>query len=353
MCHARSSFAAQAPRGRRVRVAGLALGLALGVAPAAIRAQHTPGGESTAGSSRLAVEAQLANGDALDERARAEETGSEAATSRPRATARARALWRRAIAHHARVLRAYGRASPLDQRIRMNTALGRAYWNAGARAQALLYFRAADAAWGPALDPAQLPAGPSPGEAHIRADIADPELADGAVVRARAAVAEARFYQAEVVYARFLARRVPIFPGPSTQVAFGAWTRATLAPFVARQRDELEQVATPLYLNIMSLHAVEWELAAAERLAEMYFTFGGHLVVADTPPAVARDPAVREAYAEVRNDMAQRYFDVARTSFDACIGRAARQRVDDAWSRLCAQRRAELDDGHAGAGAGP
>jgi hypothetical protein len=262
---------------------------------------------------------------------------------RARRQAAIRQAWQDVVRHYTSFVNRYARNGTLDQQIQGNVALGRGYWNLDDQQHAQLYFRAAVSAWG---EQPAAPAGggqrpPAPGEATIRQQLG--EEAGDAVEKSRDAVAEARFYLAELVYRRFSARRLPVYHGAGTRRAYDAWAQRTLQPFIAEQRRNLEQEATAAYQGVIAMHVPNWEIAAAARLADMFYQFAQYIRTAEVPPDVRRNPDLLDAYNVMRDEFTQQFVNTAKVGFEACIRRATDVHWFNEWSQLCERSLNQID----------
>lgn len=260
---------------------------------------------------------------------------------RARRQAAIRAAWQDVVRHYTNFVNRYARNGTLDQQIQGNVALGRGYWNLDDLEHAQLYFRAAVNAWGepPAAQGGQR--GMAPGEARIREQLG--EDANDAVEKSREAVAEARFYLAEIVYRRFTQRRLPQYRGPATRRAYDQWAQRTLQPFIAEQRRYLEQDATQQYTAVIAMHVPNWEIAAAARLADMFYQFAQYIRTAEVPPDVRRNPDLLDAYNVMRDEYTQQFINLAKTGFEACIRRSTEVHWFNEWSQLCERSLNQID----------
>ncbi|MGZ4807836.1 MAG: tetratricopeptide repeat protein [Thermoanaerobaculia bacterium] len=251
--------------------------------------------------------------------------------------------WQDVVHHYTGFVNRYARNGTLDQQIQGNVALGRGYWTLEDHTHATLYFRAAVAAWGEA--PAAAAAGgehpASPGEARIHEQLG--AEAGDAIEKSRDSVAEARFYLAEEVYARFTARHLPVYHGAGTAHAFNAWVEHTLTPFITTQRTYLEHDATSQYQSVISMHVPNWEIAAAARLADMFFQFAQYIRTADVPPDVRRNPDLLDAWNVMRDERSQQFVDLAKVGFEACIRRSTDVHWFNEWSQLCERELNQID----------
>jgi len=249
-----------------------------------------------------------------------------------------REAWRGVIAHYTSFVNRYARNGTLDQQIQGNTALGRGYWNIEDYDHATLYFRASVAQWGEPPRPAQgqpppaTPA-PTPGERRIREQLG--EAAADAIEQTRAAAAEARFYLAERVYQRFAARRLPAYRGAGTQAAFDRWNTTTLRPFVEHQQTSLQNDATPQFTSVITMHVPNWEIAAAARLADMYYQFAQYIRNAPVPPDIQGNDDLLDAYNQIRDEFTERFITIATGGFQQCLRTATRVQWYNEWSQLC------------------
>ena len=254
-----------------------------------------------------------------------------------------RTAWNDVVHHYTGFVNRYARNGTLDQQIQGNVALGRGYWNLDDQAHATLYFRAAVGAWG------ETPAAPAgggnrpaaPGESRIHQQLGD-EAGD-AIEKSKDAVAEARFYLAEGIYRRFTQHRLPAYHGAGTRHAFDAWVQHTLTPFILQQRQFLEGQATQQYMAVISMHVPNWEIAAAARLADMFYQFAQYIRTADVPPDVRRNTDLLDAWNVLRDEQSQRFVDTSKQGFEGCIHRATEVHWFNEWSQLCERSLNQID----------
>jgi uncharacterized membrane protein YgcG len=253
---------------------------------------------------------------------------------------RIRRAWQEVTRHYTSWVNRYARRGTLDQKIQGHVALGRGYWNLGRQDDARNYFRIAVGDWAGAAATPQ--SGTPPGEATIRRELGAAEVED-AVEKSRDAVAEARFYLAEIVYRQFSSRHMPAYHGAGTRAAYDRWERATLRPWVTEQRQSLDQQATPQYQSVITMHVPQWEIAAAARLADMFFQFAQYIRNADVPPDIHRNADLTDAYNIVRDEFTQQFLNVAKVGFEGCITVSTRVHWFNEWSQLCERSLNQID----------
>lgn len=252
-----------------------------------------------------------------------------------------RTAWNDLIRHYSGYMRTYAAQGTLDQRIQGAVALARGYWNIGDFRQAEQYFNQAVTSWGPTTPPAQgAAATPSSGEREIREQLGD-EAGD-AVVRSREAVAEAKFHLAEVLYNRFMAARMPRYTGGSTRRAFDTWVTRTLGPYVQNRQRTLDE-ASARYQELMRWDSPNWKIAAAARLADMYFQFAQTIRTAPVAPDIQRNDELLDAYNVERDNRTQPFINNATTGFQLCIQTATREHWFNEWSQLCERNLNTID----------
>jgi len=274
---------------------------------------------------------------------------------RTRRQGQIRDAWREVVRHYTSYVNRYASNGTLDQQIQGRVALGRGYWNLEDQQNAQLYFRAAVAGWDPAALQSQRPqqgqggnsgaddegtqqsaSNEAPGETRIKTELRDqaPEVIEAAVRTTKDAVAEARFYLADVVYRRFAASHLPTFRG-GNEAAFRRWETGVLQPFVQRQKTALEQEATPLFVGVMQMRVPNWEVAATARLGDMFYSFANTIREAPIPPDIARNPDLKDAYVVSRDNITQPLVDIATNGFQRCIRRSTRVHWFNEWSQRC------------------
>jgi tetratricopeptide (TPR) repeat protein len=265
---------------------------------------------------------------------------------------RSRGAWRDVIRHYTQFVNRYARQGTLDQQIQGNVALGRGYLKIEDNTNAQLYFRAAVAAWGEVAtnaDGSRAGDGRTAGETRIREQLAsagDAAIAE-AIERTKDSAAEARFWLADFVYQRFMSRRPPNFRGGNTRGAFDTWTRTTLTPYITQQRTNLESEATQQFQQVIAMHVPNWEIAAAARLADMFYQFARIIRQAPMPPDWQRQgepyETLRAEYGAMIDERTQPLVDLAKRGYQACITRATSVRWFNEWSQLCERNLNEID----------
>ncbi len=245
-----------------------------------------------------------------------------------------RTAWNDVVRHYGNFMRTYAAQGTLDQKIQGAVALARGYWNLNDERQATQYFTQAVTLWGEGEHPA--------GEATIRQQLEDNVEGD-AVDKSKEAVAEARFYLAEVTYQRFKTRRLPVYHGAGTRRAYDAWAQRTLQPFIAEQMRFLNEDATRQYTTVVNMHVPNWEVAANARLADMFYYFATYIRTAPPPPDVARNPELLDAYNVLRDEQTQRFVNIATEGFLRCIRTSTSVHWFNEWTHLCERELNEID----------
>jgi len=248
-----------------------------------------------------------------------------------------RTAWNDVVRHYSGFMRTYATQGTLDQQIQGAVALARGYWNIQDFRQAEQYFNQAVTAWGqPQGEAPAANSGPdrrtTAGERQIREQLGD-EAGD-AIEKSREAVAEAKFHLAEVLYNRFMAARVPPYSGGSTRRAFDTWVQRSLTPYV-QNRQTLLNDAQRRYEELMRMDSPNWKIAAAARLADMYFQFAQTIRTAPVAPDIQRNADLLDAYNVRRDEVTQPFVNSATTGFQLCIATATREHWFNEWSQLC------------------
>ncbi len=256
------------------------------------------------------------------------------AEERHRRDGEIRSAWNDVVRHYSGFMRTYAAQGTLDQKIQGAVALGRGYWNIQDERQANQYFNQASTLWGTGEHPE--------GEATIRRELDDAVEGD-AVDKSKEAVAEARFYLAEVTYQRFRARRLPVYRGAGTRRAYDTWAERTLNPFITEQMRFLNEDATQQYTVVVNMHVPNWEVAANARLADMFFQFATYIRTAPPPPDIARNNELLDAYNVIRDEQTQRFVNIATTGFQRCIRTSTTVHWFNEWTRLCEHELNEID----------
>ncbi len=144
-----------------------------------------------------------------------------------------------------------------------------------------------------------------------------------------------------------MSRRPPAFRGGNTRGAFDTWTRTTLTPYIAQQRQNLESEATQQYQQVIAMHVPNWEIAAASRLADMFYQFARIIRQAPMPPEWQRSgepyETLRAEYGAMIDERTQPLVDLAKRGYEACITRATQVRWFNEWSSLCERNLNEID----------
>lgn len=257
---------------------------------------------------------------------------------------RSQGAWRDVIRHYTGFVNRYARQGTLDQQIQGNVALGRGYLNVEDTTNSQLYFRAAMAAWGEVQtneDGTAAANSQTAGERRIREQLqsqGEAAVAE-AVEKSKEAAAEARFWIADAVYQRFMSRRVPAYRGGNTRGAFDTWTTRTLTPYIAEQRRNLEEEATRQFQQVIAMHVPNWEIAAASRLAEMFYRFAKIIREAPMPPEWQRpgEPyeTLRATYGAMIDERTQPIIDLAARGFQACLQRSTQVHWFNEYSQAC------------------
>jgi tetratricopeptide (TPR) repeat protein len=244
-----------------------------------------------------------------------------------------RTAWNDLIRHYSGFMRTYAAQGTLDQQIQGAVALARGYWNISDFRQAEQYFNQAVTSWGATAPAAEgQTRQPSAGERQIREQLGD-EAGD-AIERSREAVAEAKFHLAEVLYNRFMAARMPSYSGGGTRRAFDTWSTRTLTPYIQNRQRTLDEASTR-YQELMRMDSPNWKIAAAARLADMYFQFAQTIRTAPVAPDIQRNPDLIDAYNVRRDEVTQPFINSATTGFQLCIQTATREHWFNEWSQLC------------------
>ncbi len=237
-----------------------------------------------------------------------------------------RTAWGDVVRHYSNYMRTYAAQGTLDQQIQGAVALARGYWNQENERQAQQYFQQAVTAWGTAAEGQQ-----SPGEHTIREQLGD--AAGDAIEKSKDAVAEAKFYLAELLYRRFMAQRLPTIPG-TTRRAFDTWATTRLTPYIQERQGLLDQ-ASAKYQEVIALHVPNWEIAAASRLADMYYQFAQTIRTSPVPPDVQHNTDLLDAWNVMRDERTQPFMNTASTGFQACIRTSTAVHWFNEWSQLC------------------
>ncbi len=248
-----------------------------------------------------------------------------------------RQAWSDLVRHYSDFMRRYAEQGTVDQKIQGAVALARGYWNLQDTRQASTYFQQAVTLWGtPAAQGQQ-----SAGERQIREQLGD--QADAAVEASKDAVAEARFYLAEVLYQRFMAARLPTIPG-TNRAAFDRWATNQLTPYI-QNRQRLLDEAQRKYTEVIQMEIPNWQIAAAARIADMNYQFAVTIRTSPVPPDVQRNPDLMDAWNLLRDERTQPYINTATTGFQACITLATRVHWFNEWSQLAERSLNAIDRG--------
>lgn len=265
---------------------------------------------------------------------------------------RMQTAWRDVVRHYTDYVNRYARQGTLDQQIQGNVALGRGYLKLQDDTNANLYFRAAVAAWGdPPLgdDGTVARNAQSAGERRIREQLQgqSESSVNDAVEKSKDAAAEARFWLADAVYRQFMARHIPAYRGGNSVAAFDQWTQRTLRPFITEQRRHLEVEATAQFRRVMEMHVPNWEIAAAERLGEMFAKFAKLIREAPMPPEWNRPTPpfteIADQYRLMLDQYTEPFITLATTGFQACVQRSTQVHWFNEWSRLCETQLNQID----------
>jgi hypothetical protein len=85
----------------------------------------------------------------------------------------------------------------------------------------------------------------------------------------------------------------------------------------------------------MRMDSPNWKIAAAARLADMYFQFAQTIRTAPVAPDIQRNPDLIDAYNVRRDEVTQPFINSATTGFQLCIQTATREHWFNEWSQLC------------------
>jgi hypothetical protein len=247
-----------------------------------------------------------------------------------------RTAWNEVVRHYSNYMRVYAAQGTLDQKIQGAVALGRGYWNVQDERQASQYFTQAVSAWGSGENPE--------GAATIRRELGDTASAD-AVEKSKEAVAEARFYLAEVVYQRFRARRLPVFRGAGGRRGYDTWVQRTLTPFIQEQIRFLRTDATQQYTEVVNMHVPNWEVAAYARLADMFYQFAVYIRTSPPPADIQRVPELLDAWNVLKDEQTQPFVDTAIEGYQRCIRTSTNVHWFNDWTSLCERGLNEINRG--------
>ena len=248
-----------------------------------------------------------------------------------------RQAWNDLIRHYEGYVRTYAAQGTLDQKIQGNAALARGYWNVQNYREATTHYQQAVEAWGATTGEGE--AATSAGQARIRQELGD-EAGD-AIEKSKDAVAEARFFLAEVLYQRFMGARLPRIAGGSVR-AFNQWTERQLTPYIQTRRTLMEQ-ATAKYIEVANMHVPNWEIAAVSRIGDMYYQFAVTIRTSPVPPDVQSNAELLDAWNVVRDERTQPFMNSASEGFQRCIRRATEVHWFNEWSQLCERELYEID----------
>lgn len=190
----------------------------------------------------------------------------------------------RLIAHYRAFLRDHARAAPPHLVLAAEVAMGRAELAGGRPDRAAPHFRAAVSAW------------EQGGEAAIASASGTEEEHALWLARARDSVSEARFALAEERFEAFRAIHFPRFTGQRTLAAVMRWSSGELGPWLTRRFAALH-AAEEAYDEIAPLAIPEWQIAAAERVGEMYRTIVDDVRSAPVPAEIEDDDELYGIYA--------------------------------------------------------
>ncbi len=251
--------------------------------------------------------------------------------------------WQKVVDHYQNYLRQYGRAGKLDEQVQARMAIAHAYWERNQRKQAEPEARAALAAWDRA-------------HGTLRGDNA--EDTEARLAKAKNAVAQARFYLAELAYNEFLQLRAPEYTPPKTKARgkkgaaeatkhLTKWFQADFKRWFDRKSAALDK-AQKLYVAAADLHVPNWEIAGAARVGDMNARVVDAIRGAPVPPCPSACSEITEreekqaccddfsdTFREELEKLVQPQINATTGAFEYCLHTATKVRWFNEWSRLC------------------
>lgn len=239
--------------------------------------------------------------------------------------------WPKVIDHYRKFLKGYKRGAAPQQVIQANVKVARAFWNMDDKASAEKSYAAAVRAWGGAP------------ERINRMDGSQSEK----ILWVREAIdgtAEALFHLAEFKYQAFRMVRFPSYRGGRSldrinkwaKTDFLEWMKAKQKALIAAEQD-YNKVATlkvPV-TNEINIESPPWQIAAAARIGQMYFSIIDAVQKAPIPEEIEKDPELFDIYVGAFDEPLEPVRAQAIDKFEFCLKTATNVRWFNQWSNTC------------------
>jgi tetratricopeptide (TPR) repeat protein len=241
-------------------------------------------------------------------------------------------------------LTAFGRSGPLDVRIRVHAALGRALVELGEPKKAEAEYAEARALWQP----------PAAAVRTIEAEGGDARRVGAALI----AVGEAQFFLAEQKRHAVDAIRYPELKGKADKDAVREHLRTKVVDWVQKKKAAVEE-AEREYLHVVELEPApppRWVIAAGSRVGQMWARFTAELRAAPLPTAWKGHGAVpgagltyedlRRFYYAALDEASEPMRQRAKAAFSSCVSYSVKFEYADDDSRRCVEWLTKYDPAH-------
>ncbi len=235
-------------------------------------------------------------------------------------------------------------AAPVDLRVRLHAARGRALLALGRRREAYDEFARAEALWpGHAIASAAIRAsvGAEPPEVAASTGAPGEETVDRRVQRrlgaALEAVSEALFRRADGAVPPAATAPPPRYCGPDDDEAIHRFVDGEVKRWMQTRVRALGE-ATTGYKAVVDLQPVPspiWVVEAGARVGELWGDFAIALQGVPIPPRVRRDPELARIYRAALAEATAPWLASARGAMETCVGYAARYQIASPASYRC------------------
>lgn len=230
--------------------------------------------------------------------------------------------WHLLVEHYRKYLASYRRTALPHQVIRANTASGRAFWVRDDHGRAKEYFATAWKMWSSGA-----------GVAIERLDVSDDEK-QRYLFDAKDAASEAMFYLSEEKFEAFRRVRFPAYRGGRNLKRVNDWAKSEFSQWL-KEKGAALKAAESEYGKIADLGVPQWQIAAAERVGEMYRAFVDDFRDAPVPEEIENDPELYDAYVGALDEQSEPLQRKAIDRFEFCLITATKVRWFNQWSRQC------------------
>jgi hypothetical protein len=186
---------------------------------------------------------------------------------------------------------------------------------------------------------------PQAGVREITADAPDDPRSMRRLGRALTALGEAFYFEAEQKRAAALRVTAPAYRGVATETAVAQHFSKEVARYLRKRRALVEE-AEAAYRSIVEIQPLpppRWVVAAAERVAGLHEATAAELAALPLPPTLAKSAEAKAAYESTLREVAAPIRERAKLAYRACVGLAAKFRVEDEHSKRCEARLAVID----------